>query len=268
MRSLFKKTSLNQLRGGAILDDSVDQAEEIFHAPPFTTEVADSIQLIATRVRYHSDEASRILCQKESNAASQREYEALLPLFEKIGKPRRVLEIGPGFGRSAIFFSKKKLWDDGAELHLYDATGNQTKYKQKHYEHPPKWPDVSSFCGNLNLLRQVLDYNGVQNFQIFDAAQLPLTNLPGPYDFVYGFYSIGFHWSLEYYLDDVQPLLNETSVLVCTLNKHFRPFRRLSEFSTRVLECREIKKGSSPLQLLVLSKANLPEIGKSVGEVF
>lgn len=268
MSAFFKKTSLNQLRGGAILDDDVDQAEQIFQAPPFTPTLADAIQLIATRVRYRPDEVSRILCQKESNAASQREYEALLPLFEQIGKPQRVLEIGPGFGRSAIFFSKKKLWDDDAELHLYDATGSQTKYKQKHYENPPKWPDISSFCGNLDLLRQVLDYNGVQNYQIFDAAHLPLAKLPGPYDFIYGFYSIGFHWSLEHYLDDVLPLLNENSVLVCTLNKRFRPFRRLSDFSTRVLDCLEIKKGSSPLELLVLSRSKLPKIGKSMGEAF
>ena len=33
--------------------------------------------------------------------------------------------------------------------------------------------------------------------------QLPLAALPGPYDLIYGFYSIGFHWSLEYYLDDL-----------------------------------------------------------------
>ena len=26
---------------------------------------------------------------------------------------------------------------------------------------------------------------------------------PDPYDLIYGFYSIGFHWSLEYYLDDL-----------------------------------------------------------------
>ena len=39
--------------------------------------------------------------------------------------------------------------------------------------------------------------------------QLPLAALPGPYDLIYGFYSIGFHWSLEYYLDDLEPLMHE-----------------------------------------------------------
>ena len=53
---------------------------------------------------------------------------------------------------------------------------------------------------------------------------------------IYGFYSIGFHWSLEYYLDDLEALMQERSLLVCTLNKSFRRFPRLEEFSTRVLD--------------------------------
>ena len=39
----------------------------------------------------------------------------------------------------------------------------------------------------------MLDYNGVEQYEIFDAEQLPLAALPGPYDLIYGFYSIGFH---------------------------------------------------------------------------
>lgn len=268
MWSFLKGISLNRLRGGDILDGNVDQAEQIFQAPPFTEEVAGAIQLISTRLRFKADEASQLLCQKESNAASQGEYEALCPLFEHMGKPRRVLEIGPGYGRSVIFFSKKELWDDGAEIHLYDANGSHTKYKQKYYDRPPKWPDVSSFCGNLGLLRDVLEYNGIRSYKIFDAAELPLSELPGPYDLIYGFYGIGFHWSLEFYLDEINPLLHERTVVVCTLNKRFRSFRRLEDFSTRVLECREIKKNSPPLHLLALSKGKLPAIGLSVQEAF
>ena len=114
----------------------------------------------------------------------------------------------------------------------------------------------------------MLDYNGVKQYQIFDAQQLPLAALPGPYDLIYGFYSIGFHWSLEYYLDDLEALLHERTLLVCTLNKNFRPFPRLEQFSTRVLECREVKKNANPLRLLVLSKGPLPEVGRSLAEAF
>jgi hypothetical protein len=264
---LFLKASLNRLRGRSILDAKASSAEQLFLAPPFTEEVVGAIRLISTRLPLKADQASRWLWQRESNAAAEAEYEALLPLFEKIDKPKRVLEIGPGFGRSVVFFTKKGLWP-GSEINLYDANGTSTKYKQKFYEHPPKWPDTSSFCGNLPLLRTMLDYNGVEQYEIFDAEQLPLAALPGPYDLIYGFYSIGFHWSLEYYLDDLEPLFHRRTLLVCTLNKNFRSFPRLEQFSTRVLECREVKKNAHPLRLLLLSKGPLPDVGRSLAEAF
>ena len=66
-----------------------------------------AIRLISTRLPLKADEASRLLWQQESNAASEAEYEALLPLLEKVEKPKRVLEIGPGFGRSVVFFTRR-----------------------------------------------------------------------------------------------------------------------------------------------------------------
>jgi hypothetical protein len=254
---LFIKSSLNRLRGASILDPRALASEQLFLAPPFTEDVVAAIRLISTRLPLKADESSRLLWQKESNAASEAEYDALLPLLQQTGDPRRVLEIGPGFGRSVVYFTKKGLFH-GSEISLYDADGTTTRYKQKYYEHPPKWPDTSSFCGNLTLLQTMLEYNGVHGYKIFDARQLPLSALPGPYDLIYGFYSIGFHWSLEHYLDDLEPLLHERSLLVCTLNKNFRPFPRLDQFFTQILTCREVKKNSSPLRLLVLSKSALP----------
>jgi hypothetical protein len=261
------KASLNRLRGKSILDPRAAAAEQLFFAPPFTEAVVAAIRLISTRLPLQADEASRLLWQQESNAASEAEYEALLPLLEKIEKPKRVLEIGPGFGRSVVFFSKKGFFA-GSEISLYDGNGTSTRYKQKYYEHPPRWPDISSFCGDLPLLESMLDYNGVKQYRIFDAEQMPLAALPGPYDLIYGFYSIGFHWSLEYYLDDLEALLHERTLLVCTLNKNFRPFPRLEQFSTRILECREVKKNANPLRLLVLSKGRLPEVGRSLAQTF
>jgi hypothetical protein len=264
---LFIKTSLNRLRGRTILDPKAGSAQQLFLAPPFSEEVVAAIRLISTRLPLKADEASRLLWQNESNAACAAEYDALLPLLAKVDPPKRVLEIGPGFGRSVVFFRKKGMWPD-SEINLYDANGASTKYKQKYYDHPPKWPDTSSFCGNLSLLQTMLDYNQAGPYQIFDAAQLPLAELPGPYDLIYGFYSIGFHWSLEYYLDDLEPLMRRNTLLVCTLNKNFRPFPRLQSFSTRVLACREVKKNAAPLRLLVLSQGPLPEVGQSLAEAF
>jgi hypothetical protein len=264
---LFLKTSLNRLRGRSILDPSARTAEQLFLAPPFSEEVVAAIRLISTRLPLKADEASRLLWQNESNAASAAEYEALQPLFNKQENPRRVLEIGPGFGRSVVFFQKKGLFRE-SEISLYDANGSSTRYKQKYYDQPPRWPDTSSFCGNLSLLETMLTYNQVRQFRILDAQQTPLAALPGPFDLIYGFYSIGFHWSLEYYLDDLEPLLHQKTIFICTLNKNFRTFPRLQQFSTRVVKCREVKKNATPLRLLILSKGPLPEVGQSLAEAF
>jgi hypothetical protein len=264
----FLKTSLNRLRGSKILQPDVEQAEPLFQAPPFTPEVADAVRPIATQMAIRADERSRMLLQASSNAMSEREYEALAPLFRGLPKPKRVLEIGPGIGRSVVYFQRKGVWDADAEVHLYDADGTQTKYKAQHFARPPQWPNVSSFCGNLKILRHFLDHNHITNYRIFDAAELPLRRLPGPYDFIYGFFSIGFHWSVEFYLDDLEKLLGKSGVLVCTLSKHFQPFARLKEFSVRIVSSREIRKHAAPLSLLVLSKSELPDVGANVQQAF
>jgi hypothetical protein len=113
-----------------------------------------------------------------------------------------------------------------------------------------------------------LEYNHIAGYRIFDAAELPLRQLPGPYDLIYSFFSLGYHWSLEFYLEDLDPLLQTNTVLVCTLNKHFKPFARLRQYSTRILSCRDTKQGSVPLRLLLLSKGELPEAGLTLAQAF
>src|SRR3981189_3742284 len=133
------RTSLNRLRGRSILDPRAAAAEQLFLAPPFTEEVVAAIRLISTRLPLKADEDSRLLWQRESNAACEAEYDALLPLLQQVEKPRRVLEIGPGFGRSVVFFGKKGVLA-GSVVSLSDAYGSTTTYKQKYYEQPPRWP--------------------------------------------------------------------------------------------------------------------------------
>jgi hypothetical protein len=259
------KTSWNRIRSVA---SKPNAGEAVFQSPPFTEDVVQAVRLISTRLSLKADERSRLLWQQESNDAAAVEYDALRPLLEAIPKPRRVLEIGPGLGRSVVYFSKRGVWADDAQIDLYDTTGSSTKYKQQHYDAPPPWPDVSSFCGNIPLLEQMLRYNGIENYKVWDAATLPMAKLPGDYDLIYGFYSIGFHWSLQHYLGDLAPLLGASGVLLCTLNKHFAPFPMLKQYSVRVLQSAAVKKGSRPLSFLALSKSPLPKVGLSVEDAY
>ena len=87
----------------------------------------------------------------------------------------RVLEIGPGLGRSLVFFSKKFGWQH-CDLHAYEANGTTTKYTMT----GPRFED--SFCGTISELRRVLDYNGIINVTIHDAKFVAMRDLPGPFD--------------------------------------------------------------------------------------
>jgi hypothetical protein len=234
--------------------------EAVFHAPPLTPELLAAIKLISPRLKLVQDESSRRVWEKEQNGTCWSEYEAIRPLLSQVGRPGKILEIGPGLGRSAVFFSKQFGWQQ-SQIHLFDGDGAVTKYKQKYYE-AGKHSLQDSFCGNLGLLRTLLDYNHIFNYTIFNARQTALTELPGPYDLIYSFYSIGFHWSLELFLDDLLPLMHERSLALFTVKKDFRGFPRLEDLHCRVVEWKTIlRKKSSRLGMLIMSKGVEPGIG-------
>jgi len=136
----------------------------------------------------------------------------------------RVLEIGPGLGRSLVFFSKMFGWQD-CDLHAYEADGKTTKYTIN----GPRLED--SFCGTISELCRALDYNGITNVSIHDAKSVGMKDLPGPFDLLYGFYTIGFHWSLEHFFDEVLTLIGKTGIAVFTVPEDFRPFLRLQRLT-------------------------------------
>ena len=85
----------------------------------------------------------------------------------------------------------------------------------------PRFED--SFCGNVPVLRHVLDFNGIRDVTILDAATTALGKIPGKYDLIYSFYCIGFHWALEYFIDDIKNLLSASGVAIFTTTSDFRP---------------------------------------------
>jgi hypothetical protein len=227
--------------------------ERVFHAPQLTPHLGAAIKLIGLQ---YSDltigEKFRSVWEADQNASCWGEYEALAPLFRLMPKPKKILEIGPGMGRSLVFFSKKLGWED-SDLHAYEGEGNTPKYTHM----GPRFDD--SYCGDITALRSVLDFNGVQNVTIFNAADVRLEHLPGrPYDLLYSFYSIGFHWSLEHFLDDILSLLHDRSIAVFTIPPEFQPFPKLTELSHQIINCKAAWPKNRWLKLLILSKGTLP----------
>ena len=232
------------------LDPYLVSQELVFQAPPLTPELVAAIKRISPQFRLSADESSRRFWELNQNGLCWGEYEALAPVLEALPTPSKVLDVGPGMGRSAVFFKKKLGWQQ-AMFHLYESTGLDTRYTKA----GPRFDD--SFCGDLEVLETVLGYNEAQAYEIFDAAQLEarLDRLDGPYDFIYSFFAVGFHWSLEHFLDEVLGLMHDESVGAFTLHNRFTHFAGIEgRVPFRVVDF----KGSWPRErwsrLLVMSK--------------
>ena len=208
-----------------------------------TEALVRAIRLISPHLDFIPNETSRGLWESDQNGACCAEYDSLRDTLPALAKPMRVLEVGPGLGRSIVFFSKKFGWED-CDLHTYEADGETTKYTLN----GPRFED--SFCGTISELRRVLDYNGITNLTIHDAKLVALKDLPGPFDLLYGFYTIGFHWSLEHFFDEVLGLIGKTGIAVFTVPSNFQPFPRLRQLPYRLAEKVRIDAGSEKLLIL------------------
>jgi hypothetical protein len=241
-----------------VLNPRLAAKEAVFLAPPLTPELEAAILLISPQLRGAKPEEFRDLWQKEQNGECWGEYEALEPVFTQ-ARIEKALEVGPGMGRSAVFFSKK-LGLPSLQMHLYEGDGSTTDYAKRGER------SNDSLCGNLDILRLMLAYNGCEDTKIFDARQTKLAQLPGPYDLVYSFYSIGFHWSLEHFLDDLVPLMHEKSLAVFTVHRDFKGFSELRRFHCRLLDYESVRarKTHRGHNLLVMSRGELPAVGRDL----
>lgn len=234
------------------LDERLTKLERVFRSPPFTRELLAAIKLISPQFDLTTSEKSRAYWEADQNGACWGEYEALAQLFNSMPRPGKVLEIGPGLGRSLVFFSKKIGWEN-SEIHAYEGEGNSTKYRML----GPRFED--SFCGNINMLRHVLEFNAIKNVTIFNARDIQLAQLPGPYDFLYSYFGIGFHWALEHFLDDILHLMDDTSVAVFTVPNKFRPSPKLETLSYRIITWKTVWPKDRYLELLIIGKKSIPD---------
>lgn len=233
------------------LDERLAGREQVFQAPPLTRELVGAIRLISPHLDLRAGDTDRTAWLRDQNGCCWGEYEALAPQLTALPRPKRILEIGPGLGRSVVFFSKKLGWDS-SEIDLYEGEGGRTHY-------PTLGPRLeSSFCGNIALLRQVLEYNGIRNARILDAKEWDLARLPGPYDLLYSFFGVGFHWSLEHFLDDLLTLMHDKSVAVFTVPRQFAGFPQLEALCHQVLDWKAVWPKDTWHKLLILSKSSLP----------
>jgi SAM-dependent methyltransferase len=221
--------------------------EHVFRAPPLTPELVAAIKLIAPHFQITTDDKYRKIWEADQNAACWAEYLALAPVLEALPHPIRILEIGPGLGRSLVFFSKKFGWADN-DLHAYEGEGATTKYTMD----GPRFED--SFCGNIGELRKVLAYNGIDGVTMHDAKAQPLAAIGERFDLIYSFYSIGFHWALEHFLDEILGLMNDGGTAIFTLAPDYRMPASVAAVPHRIVESRSPLTKRKSISLIVLRK--------------
>lgn len=191
--------------------------ERIIRIPPFNDEIASAIRLICPHNLIKGNEDSREFIERDQNLTSISEYRILKKYLTDMPTPKKVLDVGAGLGRSSIFLAKKMGWTK-TDFHLYDSTGKAAKYDLLGSR------QVDTFCGNINLLGRILEYNKMTNARIFDAKSLGgrIDLLPGPYDLVFSFYAVGFHWALDYFLDEILRVMSPAGYAFFTIPDGFR----------------------------------------------
>lgn len=220
-----------------------------FRAPPLDPDLLAAVKLISPQFRLRATERSRRFWEMNQNGLCWGEYEALAPFLGRLGTPSKVLDIGPGMGRSVVFFKNILGWQK-VPFHLYESSGESTKYTKA----GPRFDD--SFCGSLDILAKVLTHNEITDFEIFDAGELgaKLDRLPGPYDFVYSFFAVGFHWSIEHFLDEILSLMHDRSIGAFTLHDRFAGSAALDRLPHRVVEFRRSWPRERWTRMAVLAK--------------
>ena len=211
--------------------------EIVVRVPPLDDAFVTAIKLVAPQfASFQADERSRVEWELDQNNSCWSEERALAPVLDAMPPPQRILEIGPGFGRSAVFFSKRRF--PNATFDLFDGTGHGTKYELlgNRYE--------DSFCGNLPLLESNLRFNGVSNFRIVDAHQTGgrISGRGETYDLIYSFYAVGFHWSIDHWLDEVLAVAHDSTLCIFLVPSHYTPSPRVAALP------HEIVHSSPPMQ--------------------
>lgn len=231
------------------LDPELISRGTYLEAPEFTPELVAAIKLISPQFHLRPDETSKRFWELNQNGLCWGEFLALEAYLRSVGTPAKVLDIGPGMGRSVVFLKKVLGWDE-VPFHLYESTGESTRYTKA----GPRFED--SFCGNLNVLETILEHNQVGHYEIFDAEKLgaSLAALPGPYDFIYSFFAVGFHWSIEHFLDEILDLMHERSLGAFTLHDRFTDFSVVEKVPHRVVEFQKSWPRDRWARLLVLAK--------------
>lgn len=135
----------------------------------------------------------------ESFMVAMPEYNNICDLVSKL-KPKRVLDIACGVGRSSVYLFKRLNWKD-TQFVLVD--GNiQTDVKdvlKKNFGRQFK-NTKEDLYSNFDCIKDFCNVNGLKNYEVEDCLKWKPS---GTYDLVYSTLAFGYHWDFNIYLSRI-----------------------------------------------------------------
>lgn len=135
------------------------------------------------------------------NKMSESEYNAFR---NYIDSPTSVLELGCGLGRMSIYLNSKLK--NNPHFILADVTAQSDKVRYG-------WNPGESYYNDLDLTAKFCKMNGLPSFSTFDLNSRKITELEN-IDLVMSFLSVGFHYPIEGYLEDLIKITSKDAVMI------------------------------------------------------
>jgi len=173
---------------------------------------------------------------------SNSEYNAIKNCIDN---PRRILDLGCGLGRMSVFLNSKLK--NKAKYFLADSSQEVEKVKYG-------WNPKPAFYNDLSLTKTFCEMNNLSNFQIIDLKYGNLLDLKD-IDLVMSFMSVGFHYPIEDYLEDLLKITSSDCIMIFGIreNKYtedeFKTFFNSVEIQNNEIGVKE--------KLLILKEKNI-----------
>jgi len=131
------------------------------------------------------------------------EHKHLLKHLEGRKKPEIVVDIGSGIGRADVWLMKKFKWKKSTFI-LVDGDSGDRQYseiRKNKGEYYNNWEITKKFCNE----------NGMKYIVLCDPEKVKGLRLK--FDLVYSFLSMGYHWPLDFYLNDIADMCKKGCLL-------------------------------------------------------
>ena len=170
---------------------------------------------------------------------SESEYSRIKDI---IREPLNVLELGCGLGRFSIYLNSQLNYNPHFILADFSKISKKIRYG---------WNPQESYYNDLSLTAEFCEDNGLQSYEVFDLAKQSIKDLK-EIDLVMSFLSVGFHYPIEQYIEDLGNITSDGAILIFGIRVGAYTEKSFPNFSkAKILPINDIK---TKEEILILRK--------------